>query len=74
VGVASAIHTVTNVRSAEATEPIEVPFGMLTRVGPANLVLGGDPYVPPGDGAIWGEDISRPSLKCGVAALALQNG
>jgi len=41
-------------------EPIEMPFGLRTRVGPGNHVLDGDPD-PPWERAILGE--GRPIVK-----------
>jgi len=39
-------------------EPIEVPFGMWTRMGPRNYVLGGV-QIPPQEGHFSGEMMSE---------------
>jgi len=44
-------HSVTLVSLAEMAEPIEVPFGLRTWVGPGNHVLDGGPD-DPWEGAI----------------------
>ena len=49
---------VTPVSPAKTAEPIEMPFGLRTQVGPGNHVLdeGPDPImIPPWEGAILGE-------------------
>ena len=46
--------SVTLVRPAKTAEPIEMPFGLKTRVGPENYVVDGSPD-PPWEGAIFGE-------------------
>ena len=46
--------------SAKTDEPIEMPFGFWTRLGPGNHILDGGPD-PPEERAIWG---LFPSLKC----------
>ena len=38
------------VSPAKTAEPIEIPFGSRTRVGPENYVLGGGPDAPIGMG------------------------
>jgi len=38
--------TVTLVFPAKTAEPIEMPFGLRTRVGPGNYVLDGGPDLP----------------------------
>ena len=43
--------SVTAVSPTKTAEPIEMPFGLWTRVGPRNHVLDGSPY-PPWEGAI----------------------
>ena len=51
---------VTTASPTKTNEPIEVPFGVWTRVGPRNDVLSGGPD-PLGEGAILG----RTSPACG---------
>jgi len=48
---------------AKTDEPIEMPFGMWTRVSPRNHVLGGGAADPPGQAVIFGA-----SLRCGLSA------
>jgi len=48
------------VSRAKTAEPIEVPFGMLTGVGPRNYVLD-DSLDPHGNGQFWGK--ARPIVK-----------
>jgi len=45
--------SVTLVSPAKTAEPIEMPFGLRTRVGPGNHVLDGGPD-PPWNGQFWG--------------------
>ena len=52
--------SVTEVSPAKTTEPIEMPFGLTTVVGPGNHVLDQDPD-PHGKGHFWGE--GRPVVK-----------
>jgi len=42
--------SVTLVSPAKMTEPVEMPFGLRTRVGPGNHVLDGGPDPPLGRG------------------------
>jgi len=51
--------SVTLVRHAKTAEPIEMPFGFRTRVGPGNHVLDGDPDHPMGRGNFEGGWASR---------------
>ena len=44
----------TFVSPAKTAEPIEMPFGMMTRVGSGNHVLDGGPDAPRGRGTFWG--------------------
>jgi len=54
--------SVTLVRPAETAEPIQMPFGLRTWVGPRDHVLdrGSD---PPWEGAIFGGENGRPIVK-----------
>ena len=47
---------------AETAEPIELPFGLRTWVGPGNHVLAGGPDPPMGRGKFVGEN-GRPIVK-----------
>jgi len=47
-------------------EPIEMPFGLRTWVGPRNHVLDGGPH-PPENGQFWGR--GRPIVKYGDTAV-----
>jgi len=53
--------SVGHVHEPYKTEPVEVVFGIWTRVGPGNHVLGLDPHLEQGASL---EDISRPIVKC----------
>jgi len=62
------------VTPAKMAQPIELPFGLWTRVGPRNHALVRDPN-PPGEGAVLG-DVSRLIVKyreriCSAAAKRL---
>jgi len=46
--------SVTVVSPTKTAEPIEMPFGLKTRMGPGNHVLDGDPDTP-WEGAFFGE-------------------
>ena len=46
---------------ARTAEPIEMPFGLRTPVGPGNHVLDGDPD-PPSEGAVL-RGKGRPTVK-----------
>jgi len=50
------------VSPAKADEPIEMPFGLRTRVGPGNQVLDGGPDPPMGSGNFEGRK-GRPIVK-----------
>ena len=52
--VVSVCRSVTLVSPAKTAEPIEMPFGLRTRVAPGNHVLDGGPDLP-WEGAILGE-------------------
>ena len=54
--------SVTLVSPAKTTEPIEMPFGLRTRVGPGNHVLDGGPALPMGR-AILRRKGGRPIVK-----------
>ena len=47
--------SVTLVSYAKTAEPIEMPFGLRTQVGPRNHVLDGDPGSPIGSGNFEGK-------------------
>jgi len=47
--------SVTLVSPAKTPEPIKMPFGLRTQVGPGNHVLDGGPYPPMGRGDFHGE-------------------
>ena len=47
--------SVTLVSPDKTAEPIEMPFGLRTRVGPGNHVLDGGPDPPHGKGQFWGK-------------------
>jgi len=49
----TALYSIAFGTNTKAVEPIEVPFGMMTRVGPKYHVLHGDP-IPQREGAIFG--------------------
>jgi len=49
----SSVVSVTIMRTAKTAEPIEMPFGVWTRVGSGNRVLDGDPDLS-GDGNFEG--------------------
>jgi len=51
----SVCRSVTLVTRAETAEPIEMPFGLRTPVGPGNRVLDGVDADPPQEGAIFWE-------------------
>jgi len=51
----------TTMNPAKTAEPIEMPFGLLTRVGSRNQVLGGV-QIPPGEGVILGVVLPRYRL------------
>jgi len=51
--------SVTLVSPAKAAAPIEIPFGLRTRVGPRNHVLDGGPDLPMGRGNFEGEGASH---------------
>jgi len=53
--------SVTIVSLAETAEPIKMPFGLWTRVGPRNYVLDGGPGPSMGRGNFQGE--GRPIVK-----------
>jgi len=55
--------SVTVVSPAKTAEPIEMPFGSWTRVGPVNHALDGGPD-PPWDGAILGGGASDCKVCC----------
>ena len=46
--------SVTLVSPAKMAEPIEMPFGLRTRLGPGNIVLDGAPDPPMGSGNFEG--------------------
>jgi len=50
-------HSVTLVSLAEMAEPIEVPFGLRTWVGPGNHVLDGGPDDPCRGAVFTGKDM-----------------
>ena len=56
--------TVTPVSPAKMDEPIKMPFGLMTRVGPGNHLLNGI-HILHGKGQFWGEKgvPLRPSLQ-----------
>jgi len=54
--------SVTLVSPAKTAEPIKMPFGLRTRVGPGNHVLDGGPDPPHGKGQFWGWK-GRPMVK-----------
>ena len=55
-GVASSVcRSVAIASPAKNAEPMEMPFGMWTRVGPENHVLDGGPDPPMGMGNFEGE-------------------
>jgi len=47
--------SVTPVSPAKTVEPIDMPFGLRTRVGTGNFVLDGDPDAPMGTGNFEGK-------------------
>jgi len=51
----SVCQSVTLLSPAETAEPIEMPFGLRTRVGPGNHVLDGSPDLPMRRGNFQGE-------------------
>ena len=51
--------SVTLVSSAKTAAPIEMPFGLRTRVGPGNHVLDGGPDPPIGRGNFEGKGASH---------------
>jgi len=51
--------SVTLVSPAKTAELIEMPYGLMTRVGPRNRVLDGGPHPPMGKGNFMGEGASR---------------
>jgi len=55
---------------ANTAEPIEVPFGVWSRVGPRNHVLGGGPD-PPGEGAILGRHLPTGCKVEGISGMQL---
>ena len=54
--------SVTLVSPAKTAEPIEMPFGLMTQVGPGNQVLDGGPNPPMGRGNFEGGK-ERPIVK-----------
>jgi len=55
--------SVTLVSAVKTAEPIEMPFGLSTRVGPGNHVLDWGPDPPMGRGNFEGKK-GRPIVKC----------
>jgi len=51
--------SVTIVSPAKMAEPIEMLFGLRTRVGPGNHMLDGVKIPPMGRGNFWGEGASH---------------
>jgi len=54
--------SVTLLSPVKMAEPIEMPFGLRTWVGPGNHVLNGSPDLP-WEGAILREGKGRPTVK-----------
>ena len=54
--------SVTLVSPAKTAEPIEMPSGLRTWLGPRNHVLDGGSDAPMGRGKFWGEN-GRPIVK-----------
>jgi len=46
----------------KTAEPIEMPFGMMSQLGPSNSVSRGGDEIPKGEGAILGENMCTSSL------------
>ena len=57
----SVCRSVTLLRPANTAAPIEMPFGLRSRVGPGNHVLDGGPDPPIGRGNFGGKD--QPIVK-----------
>jgi len=62
---------VKSVSPAKTDEPIEMPFGLWTRVGPRDHVLCGGPD-PQGEGTIWSGVV--PYRKCICNSASAENG
>jgi len=58
--------SVTLVSPAKPADPIEVPFGLRTRVGSGNHVLDGGTDIPHRKGQFWGQE--EPIVSIGTSA------
>jgi len=68
LSVGSVCRSVTLVSPAKTAAPIEMPFGIGTRVGPRNRVLDGGPDPPMGRGNFEGRK-GHPIVKYGDTAV-----
>jgi len=55
--VNNALYSIAFGTHTKTAEPIEMPFSLMSRMGPRYLVLEGDP-ISRGDGAIFGENVA----------------
>ena len=59
--------------TTKTAEPIEIPFGLRTRVGPGNHVFDGGPDIPHRNGQFWGQE--EPIVSIGTFCRELcENG